>query len=267
MNRLSFVALGIIVCCSSVTSESSVVDLILFERNPWRTVIGSDSPVFVHYSDGLTIFLSGKSYKSVRLSEEEGAELLSRFLSLGELKPNYSFLQGIDVTDLPAIELYFRSVGELKRVTVYGSLKMAAVAAGTSVPNGLIENLVYKGGAAVPKALIENLLYLESYSHQGAIDWSPAYVELMVWPFEYAQEESIFWPEGFPDIDSFSTIKRGSSSYSIYLPYSMNQELMALLRTSKQGGALVMNGKKWAFDTRIPFPHEIASNKALQPTQ
>jgi len=223
--------------------------------------------VFVHYSDGLTILLSGTSYKSVRLSEAESAELLSRFSSLGELKPDYSFLQGIGVSDLPTIELYFRSAGELKRVSVYGSLKMAAVAAGTAVPNGLIENLAYKGGAAVPKVLIENLLYLESYSHPGAIDWLPSYVELMVWPYEYAQEESIVWPEGFPDIDSPSTIKRRGSSYSIYLPYSMNQELMALLRTRKKGGALVMNGKKWAFDTRIPFPHEIARNKALHPTQ
>jgi hypothetical protein len=265
MNRLSFVALGILVCCSSVTSEASVVDLILFERNPWRTVIGSDSPVFVHYSDGLTIFLSGKSYKSVKLNEKEGAELLSRFSSLGELKPDYSFLDR--VSDLPTIELYFRSVGELKRVSVYGSLKMAAVAAGTRVPNGVFENYVYKAGTTVPKGLIENLAYLESYSHPGAIDWSPAYVELLVWPYEYAQEESIVWPEGFPDIDSPSTIKRRGSSYSIYLPYSMNQELMALLRTGKKGGALVMNGKKWAFDTRIPFPHEIARNKALQPTQ
>jgi hypothetical protein len=191
MNRLSFVALGILVCCSSVTSEASVVDLILFERNPWRTVIGSDSPVFVHYSDGLTIFLPRKSYKSVRLNEEEGAELLSRFSSLGELKPRYSFLK-IGVSDLPTIELYFRSAGELKRVSVYGSLKMAAVAAGTKVPNGLFENHVYKAGTTVPKGLIENLAYLESYSHPGAIDWSPAYVELMVWPYEYAHRACSF---------------------------------------------------------------------------
>jgi hypothetical protein len=168
--------------------------------------------------------------------------------------------------DLPTIELFFRSAGETRRVKVDGSLKMA-VAAGTRVPNGLSEKPVYRTGNTVPKALIENLVYLGSFSHPRAIHWSPAYVELMVWPYEYAREASIVWPTEFPDIDSPSTIKRGGSSYSIYLPYSMNQELLNLLRTIKKGEALVINEKKWAFDTRVPFPHEIGRNKALQPTQ
>jgi hypothetical protein len=49
MKRISFVTLGVLVCCLSMAAEASIVDLILYERNPWLTVIGSDSPVFAHY--------------------------------------------------------------------------------------------------------------------------------------------------------------------------------------------------------------------------
>jgi hypothetical protein len=140
------------------------------------------------------------------LNEAESGELLNRFSALGEIEPHYSFLQGIMITDLPTIELYFRSAGELKRVSVYGGFKWAG-----------------KTGATVPMALVENLGYLASYSHPRATDWSPAYLEVMVWPYDYAPGEPIVWPEGFPDIESPATIKRGDSSYSIYLPYNMQQ--------------------------------------------
>lgn len=247
MNRLMILTLGVFLCCLSLTAEAADVDLILYERDPWLMAIGSDSPVFAHYSDGLTIFLSGKTYKSVCLKEAESAELLGRFSTLGDIEPHYS---SSDWTDQPTTELYFRNAGELKRVTIYGGLKATA-----------------SHGTALPKALVENLGYLASYSHAGATDWSPAYFEVMVWPYGYAPEESIIWPKGFPDLDSPSTIKRGNSLYSIYLPYSKQQEFLTFIRTRKERGAVLINGKKWAVETRIPFPHEIAHNTALQPTQ
>ena len=114
--------------------------------------------------------------------------------------------------------------------------------------------------------MIEVYDYLTSFSHKGAVPWTPAYLEVMIWPYEHAVDKPAVWHKNWPDTQSSSTIKRGDS-YSIFLPYSEKREFLEFMKTRKAKGAVLINGKKWAIATRIPFPHEIANNRSLRAGQ
>ncbi|MBN2353572.1 MAG: hypothetical protein JXD23_13445 [Spirochaetales bacterium] len=93
--------------------------------------------------------------------------------------------------------------------------------------------------------------------------WRPQYIEVMAWPYDYAPEESVFWPKDWPDLNSPYTVKRHEDSYSIYLEYDLLDDLVILLRSEKPKGAVVMNGKKFAVDYRLVFEGEPYWRKAF----
>lgn len=242
--RATILAGIVLFYCISLVAGSADVDLLLYERNPWLMVIGSDSPVFAHYSDGLTIFRSGDGFKFLYLSDRESTGLMKRFSTVENMKDYYSLtLQ----SDQPTYELYVRKAGMEKRVNVYGSLDEADASR-----------------TALPKSLAGNIHYLASFSRDNAADWSPRYLEVMIWPYEHAAEDSIRWPKGFPDVSSPSTVKRSATSYSIYLPNSKQKKFVLFIKTLREKGTALISGKKWAVSMRSPFPHEIARNKALR---
>ena len=44
------------------------------------------------------------------------------------------------------------------------------------------------------------------------------------------------------------------------------EDFKIFIATRNQKGAVEINGKKWAVSSRVPFPHEMALNKSIQPT-
>jgi hypothetical protein len=247
-----FVVLSVIF--SSVAFGFDSVNIILFERNPWLMVIGSDSPLFVNYASGKTIYLTNRgtdkeAYYTVSLNKKENADLLNKLSVLDKFD---DYIELTTASDQPVVELHYFNDEEVKKSsalikrTVYGNLG---------------RNAIHRQKA--PPEILQVYDYLTGFSHKGAIPWSPAYLEVMIWPYEYAPDKSIIWHKGWPDTKSKSSIKRGDG-YSIFLPYKYRQAFRDFMKTRKQKGAVVINGKKWAVATRIPFPHEIAHNRALQ---
>lgn len=51
--------------------------IVLVETDPWLMAIGSDSPRFALYDDGLVIYRHEREYRSVRLADEERRALLA----------------------------------------------------------------------------------------------------------------------------------------------------------------------------------------------
>jgi len=51
---------------------------VLVEANPWLMVVGSDSPTFALYDDGLAIWRTDDGYHSGTLSDEGVSSLMAR---------------------------------------------------------------------------------------------------------------------------------------------------------------------------------------------
>jgi len=118
---------------------------------------------------------------------------------------------------------------------------------------------------ALPDELIELHKFLCTMDYSDSQKWTPRYLEVMIWPYEYAPEASIVWPKDWPGLDSKRSFKRGDS-YSIFFDGSVLPELQKFLRTRKEKGAVEIGGKKWAVSIRSVFPNEPVLRKALEAT-
>jgi hypothetical protein len=239
--------------------------VVLIQTNPWLMVIGSDTPLMTIYDDGQLIHLKqekGKApqYVHTQLSEKELDKVKKNLLSLGNyagVKREYNLAP--NVFDLPETKIYL-NLNEIRLVTIVYGLMLP----GTKLP-------AYSSfpGQKKPDSLPETIKNLYSYlsglSFTTFKEWIPTFVEVMIWPYEYAPDESIHWPKDWPGLDSPNTLKR-RDAYSIFFPGDKMKQLSDFLSTSKPKGAVEIGGKKWAVSVRYTFPSEPSWRKVFQPT-
>jgi hypothetical protein len=238
---------------------------VLIQTDPWAAVIGSDRPLVAIYEDGTVIFLnrstSSASYHQKDLSATEFSDLKKRLaptVDLKELKHFYNLLP--DITDQPEA-LFFIRDGERELATrVYGLR-----AEGKELPAYPVLPDKRKRGA-VPEQLIELHKFLCGIDYPDSKEWIPRYLEVMIWPYVYAPEAPITWPNDWPGLDSKRSLKRGDS-YSIFLDGGLLPELQKFLRTRREKGAVEIGGKKWAVSFRAVFPGEPVWRKAFKSLQ
>lgn len=210
--------------------------VVLLTSDPWTDVIGSDSPRLALYDDGLIIFRTVGGYRSVRLSRQEVARFRAD-AGIGALACTLGTYSVTNLTDQPMTYVFLGRGGDLARIGVYG--RVDSVAAKTRVP-------------ATVRSSYDAL---RLFDRPDARPWLPDRIEVMLWPYEYAPDPSIGWPAKWPTTRSKGALKRGEG-YSIYVPSSDYDELVAFLKTRKTRGAVEVDGRKWAVSIRLPFPQE-----------
>jgi hypothetical protein len=222
-------------------------EIILRISDPWNSVIGSDSPFFALYDDGIVIYRQGDEYRSIRLSAQEHQEILH---SVEQATPSSlgGRYQVEAATDAPTNNLLIYTNDEPVFISVYGSLQNSEIL------------------SCLPANLGSMLSEIMAFRHPEASTWLPDEIEVMLWAFEYAPDESIIWPDRWPGLDDPQTVQRGDDSYSIFVPAADFDELQVFLASRLPRGAVEINGRKWAADIRFPFPHEelwMGSNREL----
>ena len=206
-------------------------EVLLVETDPWAIVIGADIPAFAMYDDGTVIYRDGDVYRTVRLTTQRRAEVLS-VMRFSEKLTDYS---GSDATDQPTTSVLLVENGKISGASVYGSLARD------------------QSRSAVPAKVVAAYDLLRKFSEPTATPWLPRTIEVMIWPYDYAPESSIQWPREWPGLKDSATVKRGDS-YSIFLPAEHFEELKAFLGTRREKGAVEIGHKKWAVSWRLPFP-------------
>jgi hypothetical protein len=150
------------------------------------------------------------------------------------------------ITDAPDYLMVLRNPnGTYKDVSVYGWLDGGpSFAARATQLNG-----------PAPKAFADAVRFLAAYVNERAKEWVPDLIEVMIWPYEYAPEKDLEWPNDWPGVGDAKTTIRGDG-YSLFLDKTRYRELHRLLSRRKQRQAVRINGKKWAVAMRFPFPNE-----------
>ncbi len=215
--------------------------IIWLENDPWRMVIGSDSPAFALYEDGQVIFLREDEfgdigYVSTQLSTTE----LDQFLDQLAIDPEFFKLdlsyEVSDWTDQPSHTLLIHKDHQFQRVQVYGDLRGDAEAQ-----------------ARTPRPFLELVQQLSTYDHPQAVAWTPDEIEIMVWPYDVS--DAFAWPEGWPDLEHPNTWHRGDHSYSIYLNMSQFEQLWEIVE-EESPSAFLINDRTWTYGYRYPFLNE-----------
>jgi hypothetical protein len=236
---------------------------VMIQTNPWLMVIGSDNPMIAIYSDGQVIQLNQEKenaplYVQAQLTEQQLEEVKRKILSFGDYsKINKSYNLAPNVSDLPETKIFLNFRGAKLGTSIYGLMVLDTKILGfSSLP-----------GQDKPDTLPENLKnlhdYLANLKFDSSKEWIPKFVEVMIWPYENAPDESIHWPKDWPGLDSPNTLKR-HDRYSIFLPGAMIEQLGKFLLTRKEKGAVEIGNKKWAVSIRYAFPGEPVWRKVFQ---
>lgn len=228
---------------------------VLIETDPWLMVIDSDTPSFVLYENGQVIFrkrseTKNEQYLWKQLSPEELQSLKAKLAAFGPFRKDLQHIALTAATDQPETRLYLKFDDTALVTSIYG---MGSVDASPE------ENRRIK---PLPADLRKLYAFLTSIEFKGATEWTPKYIEAIVWDYAYAIDASVSWPKTLPGLNSPTTIKR-KSGYSIFLPAADLQSVSALLATRKTKGAIEIDGKKMMVTLRPTFPSEPVWRKAF----
>ena len=215
--------------------------VMLTEFNPWALVVGWDPPKFVLYESGQVIYKKNGKYVSAKLAPAEVTAFIGglRLDSLGKVKNSYITSRA---TDQPTNVLLVRTGDSAyRKISVYGSVRRLDTEPGEELP--------------LPTELSAALHQILSYENAHSLVWVPEYIEVFIWPFEYAKGEPADWPKQWPGITDRKTVKR-DDAYSLFIPGSQNEELRKFIASLEPTQAVRIDNKKWAVSARFIFPHE-----------
>jgi hypothetical protein len=205
-------------------------------------MFGSESPWFVIYTDG-SVFKSvptrvAKSgYVYEKLDASDVSNVVVQLFG-GDFKPFLSLetrYQVSEWTDQPASEIVLRRGTDRHIVEVYGArsdMKLDAL-----------------------KPFVTAYDRMRDFDMSKARAWVPSRIEVIVWDYEHSPEKPLAWPSGWPTLEDPTTIEK-HSRYSIFLPFSELGRLDRFMRRLKERQAVLIDGKKFSIDYRIPLPHE-----------
>ena len=241
-------ALALIGAASCRTKPNGAGDplFVLKGQNPWRTVLGSESPTFALYDDGSVIYQRESGFKSVQLGSEELRRLVTA-LGLAELPKFAKHYEVAPYTDANTHIFYVFNGAKISVISVYGELRVRAV----EMDGKPVDKLV----TMVPEPLAAAYEKANAFDHPKARGWLPDKIEVFVWPYEYAPEPSIHWPKSWPGLND-PTTSRSGENYRLYVPAADLPALERFLATQREKGAVEIDGKKWAASLRYPFPKE-----------
>jgi len=218
--------------------------VMLTEFNPWAMVVGSDSPTFVLYENGTVIYLRESTYFSTKLNPSEVESFVSGLGpdTLTRLKDSYQLSQASDQrTNVLVVRT---DSTNYKEISIYGSIRSLKTESGKTSPN-----------IPLPAELIHALRRALRYDNTKASAWMPEFIEVMIWPFDYAKGKVAAWPANWPELADKKTVKH-KELYSLVVPESQYEQLKKFIAQLKPTQAVRIDGKKWAVSTRFPFPHE-----------
>lgn len=216
---------------------------VLIEYDPWRMVIGSDSPILVIYDDGTLIFWSwdAESYLTVTLDEADTEALVDSLPLTDAYFALDTYYDTVMVTDMPTNTIHTWQDGERDVVHVYGDLRLPDTDEWSARPHAPAEFL----------ALYDRLLEIIAAYEQAddAEVWLPPYIEMLVWPYDTSTTRT--WPADWPGLDHPCTVNRHDDLYSIYVDSTNYDQLLEIV-----GGSVRLDGRTWTTSLRFPFPSE-----------
>jgi len=252
MKNICILGIILLICISCTTTKKSeklervsVEEygkplVVLLETNPWLMVIGSDSPSFVLYENGVLIYseiIDRKLFRKLIIFNQTEMNEFIDYLSIDEAIYDLdNEIISSDWTDQPTNIIYL-NITQMKKIMVYGRIETS-----------------YEVRKRTPVAFVNLYDKIKHYRKEKSLEWLPPKIEVMFWDYNYAPQKRE-WIEGFPDLNSPSTKKRGSDSYSVFIDGNEYDTFINYYRKMGEKEAVEINGKKMAISYRIPFPN------------
>lgn len=214
--------------------------IVLTERNPWAMVIGADVPTFAMYESGHIIYKKEENgqlkFYEARLTAEELQEVIKSFLISESIYKLDNRISLSNSTDQPSNN-FFLNIDLKKTIIVYGNLAKQS-----------------KDRQKAPVQLLTVYDNIKNYKNSSAKEWLPERIEVIFWDYKYAPK-SRPWPKEFPDLNSLSTVKSNSDSYSVFIDRKLFEPFKKFYLSMEEKQAVEINNRKMAISYRFPFPN------------
>lgn len=229
--------------------------LVVYVRpDHWAMVIGSDNPLVAIYENGDVIFPKGVGgrlrYHHASLDASALEDVRRRVQAIGRvtaLKRTYEI--GRRAEDKPHAVFYLRDRDR----------EMAVLVDGLDYPRWRPgpPDTAPPGPNHPPRELLQLHEWLSSFDAHASAEWTPKYVEVMLWNFALAPGPPVPWPSTWPTLASERAVRRGEASWSIFLDAALLPELRRFVASARGRNAVVgLDGMKLAIDYRFTFPSE-----------
>jgi hypothetical protein len=187
------------------------------------------------------IYATKDKYVSARLTQRDVDTFVTSLGrdTLAHLQDSYTISEW---TDQPTNVLLVRiDDTNYKKISVYGNIRSLKTDHTVALP--------------LPDELTRALRKILKYDNLTASPWMPEYIEVMIWPFDYAKGKAAEWPLKWPGLADPRTVKH-KTTYSIFVPASQFEELRRFIARRRPTQAVRIDNKKWSVSARFPFPHE-----------
>jgi hypothetical protein len=237
-------------------------ELVWIQPNSWAMVMGSDTPQFVLYDNGQVIYakLDGRefTYHSCVLNESQVKEVRQNVAAVLQVKTLKQWYSLVHATDQPIASFFFHPTTKSDPIIVeaYGLAYPDGDSRGSRALEAEKKLYPDEKRDEVPTELMSLDKYLGSFDVKDCPVWQPQYIEVMIWSFDYAKTAPVTWPKDWPGLNSERTMPRHDGAYSIFLDGVKLSELQKLLAPLDEGGAMILDGKKWAVAFRPAVPSE-----------
>jgi len=224
---------------------------VLIAHNPWAMMIGADTPRAEVFNDGTVIRLDPKTGKLFvsQLTRDELARVkdaLKPSESFWKLKDDYNVMP--NVTDLITTELVVMEGSRFKRIQVYGYSPEKWSPPATTIFPGRGEK-----ADSLPGEFERICKLLVALKPAHELPWTPRYIEVMIWPYDYSPDIPMEWPASWPNLTSPMAFAM-QDQYSLILPGSELEALEQYVAKRGERQAILIGGKKWSIDYRPVMP-------------
>ncbi|OQX16558.1 MAG: hypothetical protein BWK80_40075 [Desulfobacteraceae bacterium IS3] len=235
---------------------------VMIERNPWLNVPGSDTPRVALYDDGTLVYL--KKYDKehpfymVKALDRESLKKLRKSVCLTD---NFMKLDRYyrltDITDITGVDIYMSDGKRSKAVSVYGLRQKTPELPAAWLPY----EMQYPD--KLPDEFLKVYNAMTDIGYQDAGVWIPAYIEILIWPYEHSPAKPLPWPEKWPSPKDPLTRKHGNL-YSLYMDGMKLGDLKILFSKLKQNQTVLIDDRRWSVSYRFVFPCESVWNNAFR---
>ncbi len=208
--------------------------VVLMEKDPFMKTIGANTATFALYDDGLVIYRKEHdSYLSAILSEKEKNDFIASLDWDKNLEEFHLYCEAVTIDDKVENTIYLFKDGQREIAQLYANLRNDE-----------------KAREHAPKAFLNMFDKIISYNNSKATQWTPEKFQIIFCPF--GDEKGTPWPEGWPDLKSPETVKKGVP-YSLHMDFKYFEDFKKL---TGESSLFVINGKTLHAFYRFPFPCE-----------
>jgi hypothetical protein len=211
-------------CLAAIPADADAPRFVVYDRNPWLRLVGSDFPTVAVWADGTIVFTQHHERAQATIASARFEAVAARILPTLRASPPFGSLS--NVTDQPTVELVTKDGDQWHDVHIYGL-----------TPD-----------SAADGAVVDAYRQLLAMRPTTGTPFQPVDIQIVLWSFDNALS-TVAWPADVPaPADLVPDAPKTEPSSVRFVVATKYQEALAPMFEQLRRddpSAVELNGHKW----------------------